>query len=195
MRTILAGLNPLFFTVAALFWGCVSEQLIASDVEDYDGGNSDTDNDSDSDSDSDADSDSDTESDSDIDSDAGPQEGPWLCDPSYQGTNDGCDCGCGATDPDCGSNGCFPPGCYEASCQYCFNQNIDPIPCIEPGPNDTCPEGMISSTDEVECTTQLQCVQPPTGYTGYKLDWVCPDGQVCCAFYYQGGSSGDDDDG
>ena len=27
----------------------------------------------------------------------------WLCDESYYGTNDGCDCGCGVLDPDCSS--------------------------------------------------------------------------------------------
>jgi len=32
---------------------------------------------------------------------APPVPSTWICDPMYYGTNDGCDCNCGATDPDC----------------------------------------------------------------------------------------------
>jgi hypothetical protein len=37
---------------------------------------------------------------------------PWTCDPGYYGTDDGCDCGCGLSDPDCDDDGV-------AACDYC----------------------------------------------------------------------------
>ncbi len=36
----------------------------------------------------------------------------WGCDPSYYDTDDGCDCGCGALDPDC-------PNPTVDACEYC----------------------------------------------------------------------------
>jgi hypothetical protein len=44
----------------------------------------------------------------------------WTCNLSHYGTNDGCDCGCGVPDPDCGANGCTDKGCLETDqCDYC----------------------------------------------------------------------------
>jgi hypothetical protein len=43
----------------------------------------------------------------------GPDVPPgWTCDPGYYGTTDGCDCGCGALDPDCFT-------ANVADCEYC----------------------------------------------------------------------------
>jgi hypothetical protein len=62
----------------------------------------------------------------------------WLtagCDARHYGTGDGCDCGCGARDPDCGSkDGCTAPGCGddEASCDACWDTGgaaAQPIAC------------------------------------------------------------------
>ena len=39
----------------------------------------------------------------------------WKCSTSYYGTGDGCDCGCGAFDPDCGTDH------TAAACRYCNN--------------------------------------------------------------------------
>ncbi|MEC8050995.1 MAG: hypothetical protein VX210_09410, partial [Myxococcota bacterium] len=55
----------------------------------------------------------------------------WLCDESYYGTNDGCDCGCGVLDPDCSSSAA-------SACQYtlCTGQTLDPNDptlCATPG--------------------------------------------------------------
>lgn len=36
----------------------------------------------------------------------------WTCSDSYYGTGDGCDCGCGAVDPDCSS-------ALSSACEYC----------------------------------------------------------------------------
>ncbi len=44
--------------------------------------------------------------------------GDWSCAPSAYGGGDGCDCGCGALDPDCAA-GCSEPGCRAPSCDHC----------------------------------------------------------------------------
>ena len=38
----------------------------------------------------------------------------WTCNPNYYNANDGCDCGCGVTDPDCADT-------MASSCQWCDN--------------------------------------------------------------------------
>jgi hypothetical protein len=48
----------------------------------------------------------------------------WKCPSNWFGTNDGCDCGCGAPDPDCGSTPggeCLAPGCNHQSCDYSWS--------------------------------------------------------------------------
>jgi hypothetical protein len=47
----------------------------------------------------------------------------WTCDPTWNGTGDGCDCGCGTMDPDCTSGGCTTPGCTAAGCGFCWDAN------------------------------------------------------------------------
>lgn len=60
-----------------------------------------------------------------------PPPSSWKCEPTYYGTGDGCDCGCGAPDLDCESKlggACDPNACGEdGSCSgsvYC--DGIDP---------------------------------------------------------------------
>ncbi|MFC1641137.1 hypothetical protein ACFL5O_00400 [Myxococcota bacterium] len=55
--------------------------------------------------------------------------GDWTCDPVFYGTYDGCDCGCGAPDPDCGSVGCAEPGCVTSGCEYCYAPLGLPVAC------------------------------------------------------------------
>lgn len=43
----------------------------------------------------------------------------WKCDPQRFGSGDGCDCGCGAADPDCAGDGCSEYGCRAGACQRC----------------------------------------------------------------------------
>lgn len=50
----------------------------------------------------------------DMDTGSGNAPPEWTCEPAYYGTNDGCDCGCGALDPDC-----MNP--TQEACQYCNN--------------------------------------------------------------------------
>lgn len=50
----------------------------------------------------------------------------WTCDPGHYGTGDGCDCGCGIADPDCGmGNGCTGVGCQNDKCDYCHTGPTD----------------------------------------------------------------------
>jgi hypothetical protein len=57
-----------------------------------------------------------------------------YCSAVHYGTADGCDCGCGVPDPDCGDEGCVGTGCYDAQCVRC---TADPggkeTGCIPPG--------------------------------------------------------------
>ncbi len=66
-------------------------------------------------------------------------EGPtgWLCDLDYYGAGDGCDCGCGVTDPDCidatldSCDYCSLPG-------SCTDLLCDAMPPIDPENNAVC---------------------------------------------------------
>jgi hypothetical protein len=55
--------------------------------------------------------------DDDIDNASGAQ--PSLCNGTHFGTDDGCDCGCGGVDPDCGTEGTPIPGATDPACNRC----------------------------------------------------------------------------
>ncbi|HKP59925.1 MAG TPA: hypothetical protein VJV78_24540 [Polyangiales bacterium] len=52
----------------------------------------------------------------------------WTCHDAHYGTGDGCDCGCGVHDPDCGEadQGCTGPNCQNDRCDYCHSGSGDP---------------------------------------------------------------------
>lgn len=63
-------------------------------------------------------------------------EAVWECDPSYYGSGDGCDCGCGLIDPDCVS-------ALSATCRYCalcIDEDItcEGNPAVDPNHNALC---------------------------------------------------------
>ncbi len=60
----------------------------------------------------------------------------WTCYTGYYGAGDGCDCGCGAVDPDCG-------GSTAGLCDYCSNSGACSSSCsdIDPVDNSTCGGG------------------------------------------------------
>ncbi len=60
----------------------------------------------------------------------------WTCSPTFYGADDGCDCGCGAVDPDCAD-------ATLASCEFCDDTGS----CSD----DVCP-GTIDATDNSTCT-------------------------------------------
>ncbi|HWB76402.1 MAG TPA: hypothetical protein VG755_15640, partial [Nannocystaceae bacterium] len=82
----------------------------------------------------------------------------WTCNPAFYGTDDGCDCGCGALDPDCADN-------TAASCGFCGDAGscdttgagcpgiIDPVDntsCVAP-PEWTCNVGFFDADDGCDC--------------------------------------------
>jgi hypothetical protein len=75
---------------------------------------SDTVTDTDTGTDTVTDTDTDTDTNTENDTNTGADD--WQCNTSYYGTNDGCDCGCGASDPDCNGAGCTGPGCKNSEC-------------------------------------------------------------------------------
>ncbi len=48
----------------------------------------------------------------------------WTCTPTYYDANDGCDCGCGVVDPDCG-------GSTSDLCDYCLEGSCSPESCAD----------------------------------------------------------------
>jgi hypothetical protein len=54
----------------------------------------------------------------------------WSCGLERQGGNDGCNCGCGAPDPDCAAGkGCDIPGCAAEGCITCRSSDGAPMSC------------------------------------------------------------------
>jgi hypothetical protein len=53
----------------------------------------------------------------------------WTCNEASFGKGDGCDCGCGALDPDCSGAGCKAPGCKDAACTLCHDTFGRVVPC------------------------------------------------------------------
>jgi hypothetical protein len=103
----------------------------------------------------------------------------WVCDPGYQNANDGCDCGCGAYDSDCGGSGCIPPGCYEtdaSGCDYCWNASIEMVACTDAPEGSACPEGEGGASYTILCTTPADC----TYQGGTVEDYTCDGSEVCC---------------
>ncbi len=87
----------------------------------------------------------------------------WTCNLRHYGTGDGCDCGCGIADPDCGAAiGCSDKSCQHASCDYCHGnvgvgarEDDDYVLCDPPGddPGWTCG----STTDPAWADDSCDC--------------------------------------
>jgi hypothetical protein len=104
----------------------------------------------------------------------------WSCSESYYGTGDGCDCGCGAVDPDC------PAPLTVDACDF-----------------DSCAEGFEADPED---PTACVAIELPAGWTcgaGWLTDGVCECGcgiadPECpadltiddCYFYYHGCGDG-----
>lgn len=63
----------------------------------------------------------------------------YTCGASTFDSLDGCDCGCGAIDPDCVGNGCTEPGCKEEACTRCRDAGGALLSC-----RFTCDESLLS---------------------------------------------------
>lgn len=54
----------------------------------------------------------------------------WMCTFEREGAADGCNCGCGALDPDCAPKaGCSEPGCTAQGCVTCRSRDGSPMSC------------------------------------------------------------------
>ncbi len=71
------------------------------------------------------------------------EAGVWRCPAAWYGTNDGCDCGCGAPDPDCGGDA------SSSACAHC-----DPPSLGGCNPSGSCP-GVISAADNTACNAPV----------------------------------------
>jgi hypothetical protein len=125
----------------------------------------------------------------------------WTCTPAFFGDHAGCDCGCGAFDPDCADEtqavfGCGDSVSGEAVCEedgtcaapagwtcdddaYGNNVACDcecgvPDPDCLPGPEEQ-PAPVANCEPDQLCSPQNQCVDPP------------PDGWTCAPFQYDTG--------
>ena len=73
----------------------------------------------------------------------------WSCDPNFYGADDGCDCGCSVSDPDCGALGCTTPGCSVTGCDYCYDSAGVSIGC-NPG-GGVCGDGVCDAGEASTC--------------------------------------------
>ncbi len=95
----------------------------------------------------------------------------WTCDPTYYGAADGCDCGCGALDPDCAD-------ATAAACEYC----------------DGC--GLVggSCAEAVQADDNTVCIPADCGDGAVQGGEVCdgapPKGATCADFGFTGGDVG-----
>jgi hypothetical protein len=84
----------------------------------------------------------------------------WSCRAFYYGVADGCDCGCGAIDPDCGEGGCTEPGCFEARCEYCYVDDTD-VGCQAPGEGEGEGELLLPDPPAPQPTSSCSATERP----------------------------------
>eukprot|EP01102_Stenamoeba_stenopodia_P004583 TRINITY_DN14888_c0_g1_i1.p1 TRINITY_DN14888_c0_g1~~TRINITY_DN14888_c0_g1_i1.p1 ORF type:complete len:146 (-),score=10.04 TRINITY_DN14888_c0_g1_i1:118-555(-) len=96
----------------------------------------------------------------------------WTCNPAYYDAVDGCDCECGAWDPDCDI-----PGSSVYNCDF-------KVPCVQPGvcqtlsptppANWTCNPAYYNANDGCDC----ECGAPDPDCLYSTLVYNCPDGST-----------------
>jgi hypothetical protein len=109
--------------------------------------------------------------------DGGTGGGTWTCNPLYQGAGDGCDCGCGDVDPDCGGGGCTTPGCSDPACEFCYDGTGAMISCGGSGGTWTCDPSYYGADDGCDCGCGIPdpdcfgagCTEP--GCTDFTCDF------------------------
>jgi len=123
----------------------------------------------------------------------------FACELSHYGTHDGCDCGCGAFDPDCGGLGCYEAGCFAGTCTRCFDSSVASYTCARGAcasgyeSNGVCDCGCRSS--DPDCIDANACVEPGCSADGCG---VCHSAQGArtscsdwtCGLEQQGGGDG-----
>ncbi|KAJ1638683.1 hypothetical protein T492DRAFT_857828, partial [Pavlovales sp. CCMP2436] len=97
----------------------------------------------------------------------------WSCAASYYGTNDGCDCGCGAVDPDCASSSSTLyncPGTRAAGWSCSANASPQCVP-----PSWTCSASYFGANDGCDCgcgSVDPDCLSPTS------VLYYCPGSRV-----------------
>ncbi|MEW5848081.1 MAG: hypothetical protein AB2A00_04675 [Myxococcota bacterium] len=117
--------------------------------------------------------------------------GTWVCDAEYQGADDGCDCGCGAPDPDCGGAGCTEPGCDASGCEACWGPGASEIECAGGSTSSGGPEGWTCDPayyGDEECDCGCGVADSDCGGAGCTMPGACAD--TACAYCYD--ANGDD---
>lgn len=131
----------------------------------------------------------------------------WICPLQYYNVNDGCDCNCGAWDPDCDNNETLIYNCYEfvlPICQLPDGQCVETYNNVVPE-SWTCPLGYYNVSDGCDCncgTWDPDCSNPessiyncqnyvlpaceyPTGVC-IETDMSVPPEWQCSPYYYDG---------
>jgi hypothetical protein len=106
----------------------------------------------------------------------------WTCSAAYFGTQDGCDCGCGAHDPDCAD-------ALVASCGFCGNAGS----C---NGTTACP-GIITPTNNATCVTPVcgnsvvegteTCDPPLANVCDAQCHYIIPAAWTCPAAFFGDG--------
>ena len=82
-----------------------------------------------------------------------------VCTWEVIGTGDGCDCGCGFTDPDCEGGGCTERGCTAPDCVACTDACGRWTPCPSE-PRCPAPPAEVPDRDTAELATARVDLQP-----------------------------------
>jgi hypothetical protein len=99
----------------------------------------------------------------------------WTCDSFYYGDGGGCDCGCGALDPDCrGTTPAACDGCWH--CGECPGR-IDPTDitsCLPPPAEWRCDDARYG--EGLDCDCGCGVLDPDCGENNSAYCSACPDG-------------------
>ena len=135
--------------------------------------------------------------------DSGGSEGgipsSWACNTAYYDANDGCDCGCGAVDPDCSLSGQTLYGCQEG--QVCSEAGSCEAPAAEePSQGDgwTCNPNYYNANDGCDCDCGIpdpDCDRPNQQLYNCAAGETCNDAGLCEASWTCNPSYYDANDG
>jgi hypothetical protein len=112
----------------------------------------------------------------------------WKCDAQRFGSGDGCDCGCGVADPDCGDQGCSAYGCRADSCERCTDTGVPEDRLVGCGPAQwTCDLGHYGTKDGCDCGCGI--ADPDCGSGNGCTDVSCQNDK--CDYCHTGGGETD----
>ncbi|KAG2381835.1 hypothetical protein C9374_006219 [Naegleria lovaniensis] len=109
----------------------------------------------------------------------------WTCNPSYYNASDGCDCGCGAWDPDCNLKKSLLVGCPSAGAFACSTSSFNCTPIMnnkgyQVPPAWSCSPESYGSNDGCDCG--CGAVDPDcASQTVTSFAFGCLDSQYCDA--------------